>query len=470
MRIYVSSTYEDLKAHREAVLRAIRRLGHECVAMEEYVAEDVEVAEKCAEDVATCDAYVGLFAWRYGAVTEVELRAAEQHGLPVLAFLIHEMHPWPPPFIDEGEARIRIKALREELKKKLVAFFTTPDDLAASVTAAVSKLAAQREGRDKKPALRNLLPLYLDWMIDCHSTLELRGLRHHGRLHLPLEKMFVALKGDRTHPLERAQARLALERELEAILESGEFSQEEIQEARWYLVASSSVMPSLETRDRPFVLPDELMETLTLGEAYRQHRRLVILGDPGSGKTTLARWLALIMARALKSGPEKNVAVPLHQIDPEVVEGGEESFLLGRAKLPVLVRIAEYAEDRLACKAQGKVPRTLTEFLGSHTWLTAVPTYGNGAPGHTGRIEPEALNGLILEHLEKREALIILDGLDEVPASLERDEILQEVQAFVRRWIWGTFSREDGQVAGAILARDPAAWPGNQLIVTSRIA
>jgi len=316
---------------------------------------------------------------------------------------------------------------------------------------------------------RELLRPYLDWMIERHSVLELRGLRHHGRIHLPLEKVFVALKGDRTHPFERAQARLALERELETVLESGQFSVEDIQAARWYLVASSSsVMPSLETRDRPFVLPGEPAETLTLGEAYRQHRWLVILGDPGSGKTTLARWLALTMARALRDDPQRPVAVPLHQVDPEAADGGEDDFLLGRPKLPVLVRIAEYADDRMAHKTQGKVPRTLTEFLGHHTWLTLAPTLGGG------RMEPEALSGLILEYLEKKEALIILDGLDEVPASIERDEILEEVHAFVRRWIGGgdrlLLSREEGQVIGRIVTGSPEGWQGNRLIVTSRIA
>jgi Domain of unknown function (DUF4062) len=32
-RIYVSSTYDDLKEHREQIYRALRQLGHDVAAM-----------------------------------------------------------------------------------------------------------------------------------------------------------------------------------------------------------------------------------------------------------------------------------------------------------------------------------------------------------------------------------------------------------------------------------------------------
>jgi hypothetical protein len=34
-RIYISSTYDDLKGHREQVYRALRELGHDVIAMED---------------------------------------------------------------------------------------------------------------------------------------------------------------------------------------------------------------------------------------------------------------------------------------------------------------------------------------------------------------------------------------------------------------------------------------------------
>ena len=36
-KIYLSSTYSDLKEHREAVYRALRKMRHDVIAMEDYV-------------------------------------------------------------------------------------------------------------------------------------------------------------------------------------------------------------------------------------------------------------------------------------------------------------------------------------------------------------------------------------------------------------------------------------------------
>jgi hypothetical protein len=67
-RIYVSSTFSDLEEYRKEVSLALRRLGHEDLAMEYYMAEDKRPLDRCLSDVASCDVYVGIFAWRYGYV------------------------------------------------------------------------------------------------------------------------------------------------------------------------------------------------------------------------------------------------------------------------------------------------------------------------------------------------------------------------------------------------------------------
>ena len=57
-RIYVSATYSDLKEHREKVYRVLRQLGHDAVAMEDYVATDQRLLARCLADVEACHLYV----------------------------------------------------------------------------------------------------------------------------------------------------------------------------------------------------------------------------------------------------------------------------------------------------------------------------------------------------------------------------------------------------------------------------
>jgi len=124
-RIYVSSTFIDLEDYRKEVSLALRRLGHEDVAMEYYVAEDRRPLDRSLDDVTSCDVYVGIFAWRYGyvpktgnpeqrSITELEYRRALAGGKTCLIFVISEDAPWPRAKM-ELAATDRIQALREEL-------------------------------------------------------------------------------------------------------------------------------------------------------------------------------------------------------------------------------------------------------------------------------------------------------------------------------------------------------------------
>jgi len=67
-RIYISSTYADLKDMREVVYHALRKMRHDVIAMEDYIATDKKPLDKCLADVAQCDIYIGIYAWRYGNI------------------------------------------------------------------------------------------------------------------------------------------------------------------------------------------------------------------------------------------------------------------------------------------------------------------------------------------------------------------------------------------------------------------
>lgn len=152
-RIYVSSTFEDLKEHRAAVCQTLRQMHHEVISMEDYVAGDRRPADKCLADVAASEIYVGLFALRYGfippndpqqkSITELEYRKASAEPKERLVFLLDETAPWPQKFIDaltgDGQNGQLIRAFRRELSDAHVfAKFRTPEDLARQVSVAIN--------------------------------------------------------------------------------------------------------------------------------------------------------------------------------------------------------------------------------------------------------------------------------------------------------------------------------------------
>ena len=150
-KVYISSTYNDLKEYREQVYQALRELRYDVIAMEDYVATDERPLDKCLADVAGCDVYVGIFAWRYGyippgqerSITELEYRQAGEVGLERIICLVVKDAPWSPDFMDhvtgEGECGQRIKSLRDELGESHIAnLFKTPEELARQVAASVT--------------------------------------------------------------------------------------------------------------------------------------------------------------------------------------------------------------------------------------------------------------------------------------------------------------------------------------------
>jgi Domain of unknown function (DUF4062) len=154
-KIYISSTYKDLVEHRASVHKALLSAGHEVRAMEVYLASDERPLGLCRDDVAGCDIYVGIFAWRYGyvpetgnprknSITELEYLHAGKARKPRLIFLLDEAERWHLPLTDafnrENENGQRIAALRQRLEKTHTpARFRSPDHLALQVSLAVQK-------------------------------------------------------------------------------------------------------------------------------------------------------------------------------------------------------------------------------------------------------------------------------------------------------------------------------------------
>lgn len=162
-RVYISSTFEDLKEERRRVSDAIVSVGHLPVKMEAYTAAGRPPLEHCLADVRSCQVYIGIFAFRYGyippgqkkSITALECEEAGKAGLTQLIFLLDKRASWPVDRVDKDPRRIH--EFREELGVAfLCGFFSNPDELATKVT-----LALQKEG-GKRQRIPETLPYLCD--------------------------------------------------------------------------------------------------------------------------------------------------------------------------------------------------------------------------------------------------------------------------------------------------------------------
>ena len=144
VKIYISSTYEDLKEQRKIAAEAVRKLGHAPIIME----STPKPLDKCLQDVRSSDLFIGIFAWRYGtipqghdkSITHQEYEEAIKEGIPCLIFLLHESAPWPTIWVPEGQERKTIKGLRAHLRENhLISYFSSNKELARAVKKAVKK-------------------------------------------------------------------------------------------------------------------------------------------------------------------------------------------------------------------------------------------------------------------------------------------------------------------------------------------
>ena len=282
-RAYISSTFRDLQQHRQIANLVVKRFGYEDVTMEYYVAEDERPLDRCLADVAACDLYIGIFAWRYGyvpegeqfSITELEYRRAVEKKKPRLLFVIDEEAEWPMKFVDVD--RTKVTAFHERLRKdRVVSAFSTPDTLEGRLSAALeqrSGTALRAKGID--------VPAYVKFLRRRYNILNLDALTDPKRdelLQLKVQSVFVeqSVRED-PPPLE-------------------------LPKETWQMLVSRE---DVNTEDLPEGVTEEILRDLKSSYVTKPAKpvlevlaspdvsRAIILGDPGSGKSTLLRFLTL---------------------------------------------------------------------------------------------------------------------------------------------------------------------------------
>jgi hypothetical protein len=387
--IYISSTFKDLEEFRRQVSATLRRMHHLDVAMEYYGAQDTRPLDKCLADVASCDLYICIVAWRYGfipmghshSITELEYRQAVESGKPRLVFLLSEDAPWPQSRV-ERDAYDRVAEFRDRLREdRIVAEFIDAADLARRVGEAIynwerSQGIASGEGRADWESYRR-------GMFDTHRWVRLAviaGAKQDRRLaEIPLTEVFV------TQPVQVGPPKYDVPDEpsrpgprFDSAATAGRANDEgqpdeEIEPLLELLpgVASSFTEPSVEVLGR--------------------ERQQVFLGAPGSGKSTLLLDVAMLLCDASR--------------DPATLPVG-----LRDAPLPFFIELRQYVLGKAA---------SFVDYIATST----TQQYGV-------EIDVESIQAALSA---KGRALVMFDGLDEVFDPAAQSRVIDEFRAFARR-------------------------------------
>ena len=149
-----------------------------------------------------------------------------------------------------------------------------------------------------------------------------------------------------------------------------------------------------------------MRERVPLTDLLSRERRLLVVGQPGGGKTTFLKLIAALLARDA-----------LHADDPRWTPQRTEHLGLpvdAPPPLPVFVRLSALAARMRTDGA--KHP----EDGGSHRWLL--------------RALPEEARDVLAARLDEGRCALLLDGLDEVTEPALRDRIVALVAAVLHRW------------------------------------
>ncbi|NJR25847.1 MAG: tetratricopeptide repeat protein, partial [Richelia sp. CSU_2_1] len=266
-----------------------------------------------------------------------------------------------------------------------------------------------------RPLLDPLLYPYLQWLISENSRLRVSGVMQVNRqVDISLDRIYVSLQGSweerRSQSFKERIVSAATHINMNQLslgigpgsrgLEDG-LNYERMPQPKFAdeLKLETTLESHLESDTRQ----QRVTKIADLSEAVRKHTYCLILGDPGAGKTTLLRYLARHFALAQRDRTS-------------VVRGGKKEEL-GDSRLPILFRIADYAE-RLADTPDLSIVDYLQQFY--RQWEDRFDSS-----------DGDSVANLLLNRLEIGDCLVLLDGLDEVFDRENRAQVVQQINRLV---------------------------------------
>ncbi len=380
--IFISSTYKDLKDYRERASLVIRKMGHNDIAMEYYGAEDKRPLDKCLEDVAACDLYIGIFAWRYGyiphghekSITELEYRKARECNKPCQIFLLKDDASWPMNLV-EKESLTRIESLRKELSDTHIpAYFSSIDEFGGCVSESIYKNIPSSVTTRNNQEL--FVEQYYNAILKRYKILDLDALTPPEKadfMEIQLRSVFVEQDVRENPPPIEIPKEL-----LDKLIKDEKIEKEDLPEG----ITLEDIKKAKEAYfEKPAL---SVLDVIT----NPMNRNVVILGDPGSGKSTLSRYLLLSL----------------------ITKEDEKLQKTFNDYLPLLIELRDYAFE-----CTNKSCNTFIKYL---DLLGETKGYG-------------LTKGALDNYLKNNgKAILIFDGLDEIFDPNQRENVEKQIVGF----------------------------------------
>lgn len=158
LQVFVSSTYNDLKAERQAAVQAILLAEHIPAGMELFAAGDKSQWETICQWIDDSDVYMLILGGRYGTIdpesgksyTEKEYRYAMSKGKPLFSVVASEdiirkkVEAEGPDAIETMRGDL-LKEFRKLVTEKICRFFSTVDALRLAIVEALRQVERNDE-------------------------------------------------------------------------------------------------------------------------------------------------------------------------------------------------------------------------------------------------------------------------------------------------------------------------------------